>query len=304
MIQKQRFSLPAIARFVFAPILALATLSIGSAQPVAFTLNAESNVSIILPQNATLPEQTAARELSDYLTKITGGDFAVQNEPATATSTAIYVGDTAFAKSVGVVGSTVASEAWRMKTQDDNLISVGGGTRGTLYATYRFLEDVAGVRWWSPWAETVPKRGSLSVRAMDVSGKPAFAYRDIYATYGNDNGRFAIRNRLNRDGDWPIGAEYGGGRDYSPPYHVHTFFKILSPAKYYAQHPDWFVVRGPGAPTVNTAELAMSNPEMRQEFLKLLREIIRKSHQDAKDKGLPLPDVFSVSQEDNDVCEV
>src|SRR5690606_29842974 len=56
-----------------------------------------------------------------------------------------------------------------------------------------------------------------------------------------------------------------------------------------------------GQPRSGNSQLAMSNPAMRQEFLKLLREIIRKSHADAKEKGLPEPDVFSVSQEDNEV---
>ncbi len=271
-------------------------------QPAAFTLNAKSKAAIVLPQNATLPEQTAARELVDYLTKITGGEFKIQAETAAgSTPRAIYVGNTQFAKRAGVAGSTLASEAWRIKTQKANLILVGGGTRGTLYATYHFLEDVCGVRWWNPWEETVPKLGVLPVRSMDVRGKPAFAYRDIYSTYGHDDGRFAIRSRLDRDGDGAFGAQYGGSRNYGPPYHVHTFYGILSPEKYFKDHPDWFLGSGSEMPKAENSQLHMSNPEMRQEFLKLLRELIRKAHLDAKEKGLPAPDVFSVSQMDNAV---
>jgi hypothetical protein len=300
MFQKLRFHFTSF--IVLISITMLGSLSSCKAQPAALSLNAQSKTIIVLPQNATLPERSAALELDDYLTKITGGTFETQTETAAgSTPGSIYVGNTQFATRAGADGSTLASEAWRIKTQNGNLILVGGGTRGTLYATYHFLEDVAGVRWWNPWEETVPTLGVLPVRAMDVRGKPSFSYRDIYMTYGHDEGAFAIRSRLNRDGDAPIGAQYGGSRDYGPPYHVHTFFKILSPAKYCAEHPDWFVVRGEGVPTVTTGELAMSNPAMRREFLKNLREIIRQSHQDAKEKNLPLPDVFSVSQEDNDV---
>ncbi len=301
MVQKANFLFSHFAALGMASVATFGSSMSVTAQPAAFSLSDKSKVAIVLPQNATLPERTAALELDDYLTRVTGGDFTVQNEPAAANPSAIYVGNTAFAKSAGVTGDTLATEEWRIKSQNGNLILAGGGTRGTLYATYHFLEENVGIRWWNPWEETVPAPGILSVPVIDKLGKPAFSYRDIYMTYGHDEGRFAIRNRLNRDGDSPVGAQYGGSRDYGPPYHVHTFYKILSPDKYYADHPDWFIIRGPGGPTVSNSQLAMSNPAMRQEFLKLFREMIRKSHQDAKAKGLPVPDVFSVSQEDNTV---
>lgn len=277
----------------------LGVLPACAAPPVAFVLSAKSKVSIALSPDASLPEKTAAQELDDYLSRATGGEFSVVSETEKVAAPAIYVGNTAFAKAAGVDGSTLPSEEWRIKTQDGNLILVGGGTRGTLYATYHFLEDVVGVHWWNPWEETVPKLGVLPIQAMNARGKPSFSYRDIYMTYGNDKGRFAIRNRLDRDGDAAIGAQFGGSRDYGPPYHVHTFYKILDPEKYFKDHPDWFLVPGGGAPTHHNSQLNMSNREMRAEFLKLLREMIRKSHREAKEKGLPEPDVFSVSQEDN-----
>ncbi len=289
-----------IATLTFSVIACLPTL--GFSQPAALTWNAQSKVSIVLPQAATLPEQTAARELDDYLTKITGGDFIVQAEVAAgSTPGAIYVGNTKFAKRAGVEWSTLAAEEWRIKTQNASLILVGGGTRGTLYATYHFLEDVAGVRWWNPWEETVPALGVLPIPALDKREKPAFNYRDVYMTYGHDDGRFTVRSRLNRDGDAPIGAQYGGGNTYGPPYFVHTFFFILSPDKYYKDHPEWFIGNGEAFPNLTNSQLAMSNPEMRKEFLKLLRENIRSARQAAREKGLPEPNVFSVSQEDNHV---
>ncbi len=278
---------------------ALGVLPACAASPTALVLNAKSKVSIALPQNASLPEQTAAQELKDYLTRATGGEFSIVSEGGKAAVPAIYVGSTAFAKAAGLDGSTLESEAWRIRTQNGNLILVGGGTRGTLYATYHFLEDVVGVRWWNPWEETVPKLGVLPIQAMDVRGKPSFSYRDIYMQYRHDKGRFASHNRLNGGGDLQIATEFGGSRNYGPPDHVHTFYKILDPEKYFGDHPDWFLVPGGGAPTSSNSQLAMSNPGMRAEFLKLLRENIRKSRQDAKERNVTVPDVFSVSQEDS-----
>ena len=197
------------SRRTFLTALAAATVALGAfpacavpskkvakvATKIAFAWNAKSRVAIALPKNATLPEKTAAQELDDYLTKITGGDFSVVAENAASTRNTIYVGDTAFAEKAGVNAKAMASEAWRIKTSNGSLILAGGGTRGTLYATYNFLEDYAGVHWWNPWEETVPSRRVLAVANMDKSGKPSFSYRDMYATYGADEGRFAARSQ-------------------------------------------------------------------------------------------------------------
>ncbi len=268
----------------------------------ADALNKNSRLSIVLPQAATIAEQTAAKELDTYLEKATGGEFTVLQENAAGlTKPSIYVGNTQFAQQSGLGQSAFATEEWAVKTQAGNLILNGEGTRGTLYAVYNFLEKNAGVRWWNPWEELVPQNQEIDITALDLRGKPAFSYRDIYTTHGEDGGRFAIRNRLNRDGDAPIEAPYGGSNDYGPPYHVHTFYKILPPSKYYAEHPDWYIVHGKDEPNWSNSQLAISNPEMRKEFLKQLQGIIRTSRQIALEKQLPPPVVYSVSQEDNDL---
>ncbi len=290
-----------MSKIAFACALGAAhLLATGCAQAQPLSFGPQSKTVIVLPQNATPAEETAARELDDYLTKVTGGNFSVAREPVTNQS-AIYVGATKFAQGAGIDSNALASEEWRVKTRNGNLVLVGGGTRGTLYATYRFLEDEVGVRWWNPWEEHVPSRKTLTFNALDKSGKPAFAYRDIYMTYGYDNGRFAIRNRLNRDGMAPVTAEYGGSRDYGPPDHAHTFYLILPPAEYFKQHPEWFLVPPGEQPTYRNSQLHLSHPEMRREFLKRFKDIIRQAQKEALAKGLPEPDVFSVSQEDNRV---
>jgi len=291
-----------LSKLIMMTSILSAVVSFSAAQSLAASLNKNSRLSIVLPQTATPGEQTAAKELDTYLEKATGGEFTVQQENAVAlTSPSLYVGNTQFARQNGLGQSSFADEEWGVKSQAGNLVLNGGGTRGVLYAVYNFLEKQAGVRWWNPWEEFVSQNQEIDITALDLRGKPAFSYRDVYATYGEDGGRFAIRNRLNRDGDAPIDARYGGSNDYGPPYHVHTFYKILPPSKYYAEHPDWYIVHGKDTPNWSNSQLAVSNPEMRREFLKQLLEIIRTSRQTALAKQLPPPVVYSVSQEDNDL---
>jgi len=262
-------------------------------------------VTIILPSPAGVSEATAAQELKHYLDEITGTTCVIAQEdkiPINAGAT-IYVGETHFAAQHVAGKSTFADEEWLMQTQGKSLILTGGKPRGTLYATYHFLEDICGVHWWNPWEENVPTLKVLSISALNKRGRPAFHYRDIYSFYGNDNGHFAARNRINRQGYAPIDAAYGGSRTYGSPHEVHTFFDYLPPEKYYKDHPDWYIFRE--GTDVNTgkfphtnAQLCLANDGMRKEFLKVLRENIRTSRKAAIDKHLPPPEFYEVSQND------
>jgi hypothetical protein len=268
--------------------------------PDGLNFTSTSTTNIVLRQAPNVPEQMVAVELKNYLTAATGGDFVVTFEPVSPTIQAIYIGDTDFSNTVGIDATTLASEEWRMKLQQNALVLAGGGTRGTNFAVYRFLEDYVGIRWWNPWEESVPAPQNISIAPFTKSGKPALSYRDIYMLYGNDYGHFAIRNRLNRAGDEPISTAWGGARDYGPPAHVHTMYDIL-PISNYDTHPDWYLIRGSGPPTRHNSQLKMSNPAMRQEFLSLLLTNITNARNHAITHGLVAPDTFSVSQMDNTV---
>lgn len=275
------------------------------ASSTKFQLNRHSQVNIVLPESATPSEKTAASELQQYLAQVTGGKFTILDEKqasgrqADAKQPVIAVGATSLARQAGIDTKALAEEEWRLKTLGRSFIVAGGGDRGTLYAAYHFLEGFAGVRWWSPFEEHVPSGKTLTLNGIDKSGRPAFAYRDIFTLYGYDDGRFMARSRLNRQGDAPVAAKYGGSRSYGPPDHAHTFYLYLPPSKYYDAHPDWYYVPSGGRPTPHNSQLCLSNQEMRREFLKVFKENIRASRSDALAKQLPPPKVYGISQEDN-----
>lgn len=253
---------------------------------------------IVLATDATIAERTAARELATYLGKVTGARFGVGTEvEAVGHSACIHVGPTSFALSKGMQIDRLGAEEWVMRTVDDDLILVGGRPRGTLYAVYRFLEDVVGVHWWNPREESVPHRPTLVVDDLDQRGKPVLRYRDIYMLYGRDGGRFAARNRLNRDGDARISKDYGGCMDYGPPYHVHTFYLYCPPKTYFETHPKWFSLIK-GKRTADRTQLCLTNQEVRDFFVKKLRAYIESARRRAKEDGVPAPDLFDVSQND------
>lgn len=253
---------------------------------------------IVLAANATLPERTAAQELAHYLHQITGGSFTVQDEQgAFGRGSRLYVGATAFAEKHGLHSTELGSEEWVLRTVGSDLIIMGGRPRGTLYAAYHFLEDELGVHWWNPFEESVPHAPTLRIGHLDRRGRPTLAYRDIYMLYGQDGGQFAARNRLNREGDAPISARYGGSRDYGPPYHVHTFSSYVPPSSMFSRHPEWFSLID-NRRVADGAQLCLTQPEMREFFLKKLLRFIETSRAEAQTAGVPPPVVYSVSQND------
>lgn len=259
--------------------------------------NSRTEYVITLASEASAPEKNAAAELSTYLKKITGAEFEMVTPDQAADRAVLAVGPGAAAIKLGVDAGTLNAEDWIVRSSGRDVFLVGGRPRGTLYAVYHFLEDVLGVHWWTPWEETVPSQPTLKLGALNLQGRPTFRYRDIYMLYGQDGGRFAARNRLNRDGDSAIASEYGGALAYGPPYHVHTFNLYFPPKEHFAAHPEWFSLID-GRRVGEGTQLCLTNPELRRAFLARLHNYIATSWDAAKAAHLPPPLVFSVSQND------
>jgi hypothetical protein len=270
----------------------------GPAKEITLARNGKARALIVQAVDATAAEQKAARELADYLQAISGTRFEVISEDrASAGGSHIFVGPTVFARSQGILAEAMEPEEWAIRSTGKDLVLAGGRPRGTLYAVYHFLEDQLGVHWWNPFEETVPHNSTLRLGPLERRGKPGLQYRDIYMLYGRDGGRFAARNRLNREGDAVLGAAYGGSRDYGPPYHVHTFNLYFPPGEYYSQHPEWYSLID-GRRVADGTQLCLTDTGLRQAFLSKLLTTIETSWAQAKAAGAPPPLVFSVSQND------
>ncbi len=252
---------------------------------------------IHLGAGATPAERTAALEVAAYLGQMTGTIPLIRPEGAATAERILFVGDTAPARAAGIEIGKLGPEEWVVRSVDQGVVLAGGRPRGTLYAAYQYLETVCGVRWWNPWEEFVPALREVPLAGLALTGKPGLRYRDIYMLYGRDGGRFAARSRINREGDARIAPEYGGSRDYGPPYHVHTFYMYIPPATYFAEHPEFFSLVD-GKRQADRHQLCLSNPELRRLFLGKLEAYIAASEEKAREAGLPPPVVYSVSQND------
>ena len=263
---------------------------------VQIASNGKPLMQIVLVNKPTKDEERAAKELADYLEKITGGTFAiVPDAAADPQAKAIQVGNTAKAQANGVDASTFEAEQWTVQARGGNLYLNGGRPRGALYAVYHFLEDQCSVRWWSPWAETVPANANLKAPGINASGKPAFADREIYQ-WAPD---VATRNRLTAPTVPGIG---GFSEEYARPMganFVHSNSFYINPDTYFGQHPEWFSANAAGGRVTN-GQLCLTNPEMRQQYLTNLLKAIAQVKATAAKAGIPPATVFDISQNDNE----
>lgn len=252
---------------------------------VPLAVDGVAQVRIVLARESIPAERTAAEELARFLERATGGHFPIAIEgEATAVEPALFVRPQ----------PTWGPEEWRIRTAGSNLVLEGGRPRGTLYAAYHFLEEVAGVRWWTPYDDSVPTTPTLVVAALDRRGQPAFPYRDVAGLDGPVE--FSARNRPSghRSG---LGRAHGGRQAYGPPSENHGFHLYVPAAEYFASHPEFFSERD-GRRTSDRAQLCLTNPDLRQLLADKLAAYVEQAQEAAAASGEEAPRTYSVSQSD------
>lgn len=257
-------------------------------------INIGTSSVIVVDQKAPPAEQTAARELADYMKKITGVSYPVITNFVTSPLVSqIVVGRPEGIEKLfpHVQWDALSPDTIVMKTTGNTLLLSGGRPRGSLYAVYTFLEEVAGVRWWTADASFVPQKDSFTVGPMDITYTPDIACRETFYRDAVDDPVFAARMRLNGH-HHNIPEAYGG--HYSILGWCHTFYTFLPPSKYFQAHPEWYSLVD-GKRTHHNAQLCLTNEEMQQEFIRVVLEKIAEN---------PVAGIISVSQNDHSgACE-
>ena len=202
----------------------------------------QATYTIVIPEAASPSQKYAAEELQRYVKELTGVELRVAADAINCVPPAggAQLAATATAAIRIELTDEFGTDGFRLTARPPNLL-VRGGVRGCLYGVYELLETYGGVGWFASWRTVVPKLERFAVPAnLDDEQRPAFKMRMtswLDATHGD----FAARLRLN-GARAHLEEKHGGAvcRFGKRMGSCHTFSFLLSPKKYFAEHPDHF----------------------------------------------------------------
>lgn len=310
-------------KFILAFLLLGVAANARSAEKLTLTENGKTDYTILIPDDATPVQVSAAKELSDTLQQISAVPFPVKRESEIDAigpeQKLLVIGPSAASKTLlgsAVDEDAVAYDGIILKQTGKSIVFSGHPQRGPLYAVYTFLEDELGCRWWTATESTIPKCDMITADDFDIVYAPKLIYREPFYSGLMGPKHVGIASHLKTNGhSAPIPPELGGYHIYQ--YFVHSFYSVIKPEEF-EQHPDWFSeIDGRrrtgyawnGAQTYldwaaktdpenihkQGSQLCLTNEELFHTFLKRLREQL-----DAN----PNATIVSVSQNDWDgYCE-
>ena len=245
----------------------------------------EETHSIYLGRGAAKPEVLAARELSEYLGRVTGRKFPVRFTSAYRSGNpAVFLGREASKLAAGFQQKEPGEQEWIFKTVGNDLVITGGSPTGTLYGVYEFLEKYAQCAWYDFDTEVVPFNPDWKIPQLDERAGPGFLRREMYIGSPFD-ARTRLRNKENvrsecEETNINIGLPNG----------CHTFAWYSRDWK----EADLFAMNRNGR-RMGT-QLCLTNPEVVRRIVKQLRMYIAA---DRKGKRPELwPRIYDISQDD------
>ncbi len=226
---------------------------------IAIVKNGVSDYSIVLPAEPTKVDNKAAQVLQEYILKVSGARLSIASENNFKGNHAIYVGKTALAQQLDIKG--IQDDGFLLATAADNIVICGLHGQGTLYGAYTFLEDILGCQKFgnAPVAYET-KKDILVDSKLHSLQNPSFKYRQSYYPSSNDPEYLAWHKLQKFEDLWGLWG--------------HSFFKLVSPKDYFAQHPEYFsMVNGKRVPM----QLCLSNEKVLEITINRLTQLMKEN---------------------------
>lgn len=227
-----------------------------------------SDYSIVVSQDASSTERTAASEFQSYVEKVSGVKLPINKQPKHG-GRHVYIGyDEAFYLDTQISQPAEDDEAFTYRMIGHDLFIFGGRKLGTMYGVFSFLEKEMGVRWYTTDFTQIPYLRRFELSQYNHTESPVIKHRvDYYFETVKDKSWLA-HNLLNANNTISNG-KYG---PLSACWGVHTFEKLIPPSDYFESHPEYFgIYKGKRS---DKTQLCLSNAEMCRELIKNLKKVI------------------------------
>ena len=285
----------------------LFVLALAAALPLAAELklaeNGRTAYVIVPPENPSKIESQAVEDLALYLKRSTGAEFKVD---AHGHSPRIVLGRRAPGD-----GKVLKLRERRIRSCGDDLYIYGGGTYGTVFAVYDFLDRFVGCRWLSMWGdEYVPAHPVLTLGDIDYAFFPSIAACSAGSYWSLFEENPGIRAFLRRNRIFPMGKYTGGTRDTAwsyigPPTHglaawlpagafkpgtfqygVNGPLPRFADRKYFRSHPEYFsLINGKRVPYKH---FCFSNPGFRKEIAANIKAVLKDEYRPGEETVIAL----------------
>ncbi len=227
------------------------------AQAANLFRNKRSDYKIILFQNASISERTAAEDLRVFLKQISGAEIPIVSPDRATKRNNIFIGyHPSIAKYTCKTKPDADDDGFTYKTEGGNLYIYGGSMRGTMYGVYAFLENELGVRWYTSKVTKVPTKLQYTLPVLNHTEKPAVKYRYVEFKHFHTDSALYARNKMNMVWD-AAPTKYGKLYNY---WGIHTSEWLVPTKKYFKTHPEYFSYRK--GKRVPYSQLCLSNPEV------------------------------------------
>ena len=249
---------------------------------------------VVINDNASETEKYSAKELTNYLYRISGTVFPLIDENNVSSSRhKIYIGyngklsDKKFEKE---------EEGFKYINSGDDIVIWGGKNRGTMFGVFSFLENELGVRWLSSKVKIVPQRSKHNFSILFREENPGIKFR-LVDYYDMQTGEISVpqkNNSLRVQQCPPVIIDEINGRGDQPGgyekfWFHHSFDTFVPVEEYFDKHPEYFSLIH-GKRQRERSQLCLSNPEVLEILIKNVREFVKK---------YPNLKVYNIGQNDN-----
>ena len=216
---------------------------------------------IVISENAAEVEKNAAKELAEYLKKISSAEFSIVTDKTEPSEKEIIIGVTNRDGEININRSEFGQDGVRILTVGDKLFLTGGKERGALYAVYTFLEDYLGCRWFTEELTVVPEAERLVISPIDYSYVPPFKLRQTYWLFSTKYADFCVKHKLHSYMAY-IDDNWGGSPTEYCVNAVHSLQWIIT-RDMFDEHPEYFGCDDNGNRSLNR-QPCLSNDDVLQ----------------------------------------
>ncbi len=240
-----------------------------AAGEITIASGGRSEYRIVLPAGRHPAARYAAEELQANLEAICGARLPIVSETRAGVGPAVLIGPSHRAIETGLVEQArdLGEDGVLLKTVGEDLVLLGGGDRGQLYAVTELLERYLGCRFLAPDCTVRPERPTLTLPEIDFRYTPPFLYREELYHEAVD-WAFAARLKLNGSNlAQCLGLPVSATGERIPgvlicPF-AHSASAMVPPGQYFAEHPEYFgLVAGQRRSQVTGGQLCYTNPDV------------------------------------------